>query len=319
MCEQLEKRQQEIKGKVEDVAMKVRRCEELTRDERILWTNADTKKKVEELKGKIKKIETITEKIERLRKDQVPSVPTSKEVEELGQNLVRIEALKESLAARGLAVTVTPGKKGSLEVEVDGERLKPGSLTMMGTESVRVEAPDLWKVAVKANLQRARDAKIDIKRLEESIRTVLDKYSVNSTDELKELNRNQRDISEKIRVLEAERSGVDERPGKEMILELNKLEEKYEQYKKIKRTPEAIKFNSVGVDLEKLINRREREEEEARTVLDEARAERDKVDKELLEKREELAGTRAEQKRFSEELDNARNREREIIRQYGLT
>jgi len=317
LCEQLEKNQQEIKGKVEDLAMKVRRCEELTRDARILWTLADTKKKVEELKAKTKKIETISGKIERLRKSQVPSVPTSKEVEELSQNQTRIEALKESLAARGLAVTVTPGKKGSLEVEVDGERLEPGSLTTMGTESVRVEAPDLGKVTVKANLHQAHDAKIDTRRLEESIQSVLDKYSVNSTDELKELNRNQSDISERIRVLEAERSGVDERLGKEIILELNNLEQQYEQYKKIKRTPDAIKFNPVDVDLGKLINKRENEEEYARAALDEARAERDKVDKELLEKREQLVEIRAEQKRFSEELDDARNREREIIRQYG--
>jgi len=315
--EQLEKRQQEIKEKVEEKAMTIREFEELTKDVRILWTKADTMKKIKDLNTKITKVNAITEKIEGLRQSQVPLVPTRKEIEELNWGQARIEALKESLAARGLAVTITPGQEGSLEVEVDGERLELGSSNVTGTESVRVGAPGLGKVTVKANLEQARDAKLDINRLEESIQAALSKYSTSSIHELKGLNQTQSEISEKIKVLEAERRGVDERPINEITLELKKLSEKYEEYEKIRRTPNAVKCNPTDVDLGKLVNKREKEEEDARGVLDEARADRDRIHNELLERKEGLAEIRAEQKRFSEELDNARTREREIIRQYG--
>jgi len=317
LCEQLEKRQQEIKAKVEEKAMKIRECEELTVDARILWTNSDTMKKIEVLKEKIKKINAISEKNESLRKNELPLVATDKEIEELTQSQMRIEALKESLAARGLAVTVTPGEKGSLEVEVDGERLKDGRSNATGTESVSVGAPGFGEVTVKAKLEKARDAKVDIKRLEAGIQGALSKYTVDSIDELKEQTRAQSKISNGIKVLDAERRGIDERPINEITLELKKLDEKHEEYKKITRTPNAIKSNPTDVDLGKLVNKREKELEDAKAVLDKARAERDKVDNELLEKKQELAGIRAEQGHFSEELDKAITREREIIRQHG--
>ena len=317
LCEQLEGRQQEIKEKVEEKAMKIRECEELTRDVRILWTKSDTMEKTEVLEKKIKRIKVLDDKIESLREKEVPITPTNKEVEKLIQSQTRIEALKESLTARGLAVNVTPGKKGSLEVEVDGERIKDGKLTATGTESVSVGAPGLGKVAVKAKLEQAHDAKVDILRLEGGIQRVLGKYAVNSIDELKELSRTQNEILNSIKELVAERKGVDERSINEITIEFKKLKEKYEEYKKIKRTPNAIKLNPTDVDLGKLVNKREKEEVEARAVLDQARAERDKVDRELIERKEDLAEIRAEQKHFSEELDNARTQEREIIRQYG--
>ena len=317
LCEQLEGRQQEIKEKVEERAMKIRECEELTRDARILWTKSDTMEKTGVLEKKIKRIKLLDDKIESLRGKEVPIMPTNKEVEKLIQSQTRIEALKESLTARGLAVNVTPGEKGSLEVEVDGERIKDGKLTATGTESVSVGAPGLGKVTVKAKLEQAHDAKVDILRLEGSIQRALSKYAVNSIDELKELSRTQNEISNSIKELVAERKGVDERSINEITLEFKKLKEKYEEHKKIKRTPNAIKLNPTDVDLGKLVNKREKEEVVARAVLDQARAERDKVDRELIERKEDLAEIRAEQKHFSEELDNARTQEREIIRQYG--
>ena len=143
------------------------------------------------------------------------------------------------------------------------------------------------------------------------------KYSVKSVEELKELNRTQTDISNSIKELQAERKGVDERSINEVALELGKHKEKYEGLEKNERTPNAIKSNPIDVDLGKLVNKREKEETEARKILDETRHERDKVDKKVIEKKEELAEIRAEQKRFSEELDNARIHERELIRQHG--
>jgi len=317
LCEQLEKRQQEIKGEVEEKAMKIRECEGLTRDARILWTKSDAMEKIKVLKKKVEKMRELDRKIESLREGEVPIVPTSKEVEGLIQSQSRIEALRESLKARGLAVSITPGKKGALEVEVDGERIKDGKLTATGTESVSVASPSLGKVTVKAKLEQAHDAKVDIQQLEVSILGVLRKYSVKSIDELKELNRTQNNISNSVKELLAERRGVDERPVNEVALELGKHKKKHEELEKIERTSNAIKSNPIDVDLGKLVNKREKEETEARETLDETRHERDKVYKNVIEKKGELAEIRAEQKRFSEELDNARIQERELIRQHG--
>lgn len=317
LCEQLEGRQQGIKEKVEEWAMKIRECEELTRDARILWTKSDTMEKTEVLEKKTKRIKVLDDQIESLREKEVSITPTDKEVEKLIQSQMRIEVLKESLTVRGLAVNVTPGEKGSLEVEVDGERIKDGKLTATGTESVSVGTPGFGRVGVKAKLEQAHDAKVDIQHLEGSIQRALSKYAVNSIDELRELSRTQNELSNSIKELVAERKGVDERSINEITLEFKKLKEKYEEYKKIKRTPNAIKLNPTTVDLGKLVNKREKEEVDARAALDQARAERDKADRELIEKKENLTEIRAEQKHLSEELDNAIIQERQIISQYG--
>lgn len=269
------------------------------------------------LKKKAEKMRSLDEKIESLRQKEVPIAPTAKEMERLIQSQTKIEALRGSLETRGLAVSIAPGKKGSLEVEVDGKRIKDGKLAATGTESVSVASPGLGKVTVKARLEQAHDAKVDIQHLEESILGALRKYSVKSIDELKEMNRNQNEIFNSIKEFLAERRGVDERTITEVTLELEKLKEKYEEFKKFERTANATRLNPTDGDLGRLVNKREREETEAKKILDETRAERDKVDREVIKKKEELAGIRAGEKHFSEELDNARAQEREIVRQHG--
>jgi len=244
----------------------MRECEELTKDARIQWTVANTAKKIEDLNGKIKKINDITKKIERLSKEEAPLVPTDDEVEKLSQSQARIEALKESLAARGLTVTITPGKTGSLQVEVDGEKLEGGRLKATGAESVNVAAPDFGKVAVKAEIKQAHDAKVDIKRLQTGIQSALSKYGAKSIDQLKELNRTQNEISKKIDLLQAERKGIDERPVNGLALDLKKLDKTLEEYKKIKRTPNSIKLNPADGDIGELVNKREQEQEIANTA-----------------------------------------------------
>ncbi len=317
LCETLEKRQQEIKKQVEEKAMKIRACEELTKDARILWTKSDSMKKIEDIKKKIEKIKDLNKKTESLRKKEVPIVPTDEEIEAIIQSQMRIETLNESLKARGLAVNIIPGKEGSLEVEVDGEIIKDEKLTATGTESVSVGAPGFGRVTVKAKLKQAHDAKVDILRLEGSIQSELSKYTVNSIGKLKELNRTQKEISNGIKELDAEKRGVDERSINEITLDFEKIKEKYEEDKKIERTPNAIKSNPTDVDLAELIKKREKEHEEAKAILDEARADRDEIDEELIKEKEKLAGIRAEQKHISDDLESSRTHEREIIRQYG--
>jgi len=317
LCEQLDEKHKEKTRTVEEKAEKIRLYEELTRDARILWTKSDTMQKIEKLKKKIKRIENINKKIVSLRKKEVSNVPGSIEIENIIQWQIQIKALKESLTERGLAVKITPGEKGSLEVEVDGEIIKDGKLTATGTENVSVSAPSLGYVTVKAKLEKARDAKSDIMNFEKRIKDVLSKYSLNSIDDLKELSRIQNEISGNLKEFIAERKGVDERSTSEITHELEKLEEKYEEIKYIKRTPNTIKLNPTNVDLGKLVNEREKEEEKGRYDLDISRKERDAIDSELMEKKQELAKLRAEQEHVAEELSKARTQEREVIRKFG--
>jgi DNA repair exonuclease SbcCD ATPase subunit len=317
ICDLLEKRQHEIKAEVEAKAMQIRTCEALTRDARILWTKSDTMKKIELLEHKIQKLNSINQEIETLRHSEIAIVPTDDEITEIIQSQMRIEALNESLAVHGLSIHIIPGDRGLLSVEVDGEKIKQGKLTATGTQSVSVGAPGLGMVTVRAKLDQAHDAKIDIQQHKESILKALAKYAVNSVDELIELNRTQTEISNRLKELTAEKKGVDERSVDEVTIELNKLIEKYEEYNRIERTPDSIQLNPADCDLERLVRQREREQEAARSVLDSARASREKNDTELTAKKEQLAEVRAVQRHCFEELDNVRIHERKIVRQYG--
>ena len=95
LCEQLEGRQQGIKEKVEEKAMKIRECEELTKDARILWTKSDAEAKIGVLEKKIKRIKLLDDKIKSLREKEVPITPTNKEVENLiqSQTVLKIYSL----------------------------------------------------------------------------------------------------------------------------------------------------------------------------------------------------------------------------------
>ena len=317
ICEHLDKRLQEKNEELDEKAMKIRECEELTRDARALKDTSDTMESIQELDKKANRIKDINGKIESLRQREAPIVPTDKAINKLVQDQMRIEVLRESLIASGLAVSITYGEEGSLEIEVDGEEIGEGELTTTGAESVSVGAPGLGNVMIEAKLDQARDAKVDIERLEGSIRDALSKYAATSIDELRELRRTQNEISSNIKELVAEKRGIDERSIDEITLELEKLYEKYEEYKSFQRTPIAIELNSTDIKFGELVDKREAEEDEARKILDKARTERDKINQEFREKKEELAEVRVHKRYVSEELGNERNRESEIIRKYG--
>jgi len=317
MCALQDRSLQEKNAEVEEKEMEIGKCDELTRDVRILWTKADTMKKVQELERQIDRLMELNGKIEELRQREAPISPTDREINKLTKDQTRIETLRENLTTSGLTVDIVYGEEGSLQIEVDGEIVEDGTINTTGTESVNVEAPGLGKVTVRAELAKARDAKADILRLEKSVKRTLSKYNLDTIDELRELNRTQKEIENSIKLLVAEKRGVDERPVEEINLELQKLKEQYEEYDKIERTPVAIELNPIDGDLDELVNRRETEEDEARKVLDEARAERDELNEDTAEKKEELAGMRAEQKHLSEELTSAISRQSEVFRKHG--
>lgn len=317
LCEFQDRNLQEKNAEVEEKAMGIRKCEELTRDVRILWTKADTTKKIQELERQIKRLAELNGKIEELGQQEAPIAPTDREINKLTKDQTRIETLRENLITSGLMVEIVYGEEGSLQIEVDGEKVEDGIANTTGTESVSVTAPGLGKIVVRAELAKARDAKVDILRLEESVRRTLSKYNLDTVDELRELNRTQKEIKNSIKLLVAEKRGVDERPVEEIGLELQKLREQHEEYDKIERTPAAIELNPIDGDLDKLVNRREAEEDEARKVLDKARGERDKLYEDTAEKKEELAGMRAEQKHLAEELTSAISRQSQVFRKHG--
>jgi len=317
LCAQLEKQQKVMKEDVEKKAMKIRECEELLKDARILWTKVDTEEKMKELKNKMKRISDIENKIKTLRKKQTSNAPTKEEIEDIVKKQIRIETLKENLASSGLTVRVSPGRAGSLKVSVDGGSIKEGRTTTTGVESVCVEAPNFGKVLIKAKLEKARDAKIDIENLNKKIEDIFDKYHVKSIDELKKLDQIQTGITKRTEGLLSERKGIDKRPTDEINIELCKLVEKYKDCEKYKRTALVKKSNPIDTDLGKLMKKREKEEKEARKLLDEMRGKRDKADTELSKEKERLATARAENRHISEELNTAKDRERELIRKYG--
>lgn len=313
----LEKLFQEKDNEVEGWANEIRKCEELTRDARILKDLADTMKGIGELSGKIERIHEINKEIEILREKEAPIVPTDKEIDSLIQKQTQMEVLRENLKVSGISVSVAYGEKGSLEVEVDGEKLSDGEITATGTESVKVKSPGLGEVTVKAKLDQARDAKFDIINLEKSIQGALSKYGLSSIDELKELNSTQKKISDNIKELVAEKRGIDKRPLDEMISERQSLNEKYEEYKKLERKSFVIELNATESNLAELVKKRETEEDKTRKSLDEARKEREGIKEGLSQKREELAEIGMKQKYCKEESEKAIVQWNELIRRYG--
>lgn len=316
-CELLEKRQQDAKAEVERKATEVRESEELVRDARILWTKFETTEKLKIINKIISKINALDEKIAALREKTLLVVPNNKELEILKKNQTKIEVLKENLQAGGLTVSIVPGERGTLSVDVDGKNIEDGTLHAVGIDTVTVEAPRLGKATITANLKQMRDAKTEIDRLESAIQSGLNNYSVTSIRELGEVIRTQDEIAYKVTLLLAERRGIDERPLQEIELELKKLQKKSDGYSNIERTTTAIRLNHTDADLGELVKKREREETQARSVLDRARNARDELDVEILEEKQKLAVLRTKQKNLSDELTSARSREREFIGLYG--
>jgi len=315
--EHLEKQFQDKDNEVEKWADEIRKCEELTRDARILKDLADTMKGIKESSEKIDRILDINTEIESLKEKEVPLVPTDKEIDSLVQKHTQMNVLKESLKASGISVSIAYGEKGSLGVEVDGEKLSNGEITATGTESVKVKSTDFGEVTVKAKLDQARDAKSDIISLEQSIQGGLSKYGLDSIDDLKELNSTQKKISDSIKVLVAEKKGIDKRTLDEMVSEKKSLSEKYEEYKKLERKSFVTEQNAIAGNLTELVKKREAEEDKTRKDLDNARKEREEINKELSKKREDLAKIGAEQRHCQDELEKAIAQEREFIRRYG--
>jgi exonuclease SbcC len=313
--EHLEGQFQEKDNEVEALADEIRQCEELTRDARILKDSADTMKSIEELNGKIERTSKINEEMETLRKKEIVITPTDKEIDNIVQKQIQMEMLKDNLKVSGISVSVVNGETGSLEVEVDGEKLSDEEAT--ATEIVKVKSPGLGEVAIKAKLDQARDAKSDIINLEKDIQGVLSKYGSSSVDELKEMNLTQRGISDKIKELIAEKRGIDKRSLDEMTLERQGLNSDYEGYKKRERKPFVVELNDTESNLAELVKRRESEENKAAKILDEAREEREKFKENLSQKKEELAAVGTKLKYCEVELENAIVQQNELFRKYG--
>jgi len=316
-CELLEKRQHEVKEEVEGKAMQVRESEDLIRDARILWTKFDTGEKLKTMTKTVERIKVIDTEIETMEEQTLTIVPTGKELETLKQCQTKIEVLTQSLGAGGLVVGITPGKRGVLVVEVDGQKIEKGTLNAVGAETVTVGASGFGRATVTANLKQMRDTKTEIARLQNAIKSEMSKYGTTSVAQLAEVFQTQDKIACKVKELHAVRKGIDERSLSELELDLKKLREKSDSYASIERTSTAVNSNPTDIDLGELIKKREKEETGAREALDKVRQERDKLDARLSEEKQTLAELRTNQTHVSDELRSARTRERENIGIYG--
>lgn len=316
-CELLEKGQQEDKEELESKAIRVRESEDLVRDARILWTRFDISEKLRTSTKTVARIKVIDTEVESLMAKTLPLVPSNKEIETLRQSQTKIEILTQSLGAGGLVVGITPGKRGTLSVEVDGQKVEKGTVDAVGAETVTVGASGFGKATITANLKQMRDVKTEITHLNDVIRSELSKYNATSVGQLAEIFRTQDEIARKVKELHAERKGIDERSLPELELDLKKLRERSDSYKGIERSSNAVKSNPTDGDLGELVKKREKEEARERLGLDKARQERDKLDAKLSEEKQTLAELRTKQSHLSEELRSARAQERESIGLYG--
>jgi DNA repair exonuclease SbcCD ATPase subunit len=314
---EIEKQLKNKKKKVQDIAMKIRDTEELTKDARILYTKEEVLKKIEELDKKADKVKKLDEKIYNLRKQEIPMAPTEEDINDAIESKMRIEFLKENLISKGLAVNIKPGNKGSLDVIIDGDKLTKDKKNATGTESITVKAKELGEVTVKGKLDKAHDAKVDIQSIKQKIQDIFSKFEVNSLDKLKEINRNQIEIKNQLKELNAERRGIDDRSQDAINVELQNLNDKYDSYKKIKRSSIAIKQNPIKTDYGELIKKREKEENEVRKALDIAREERDQIEEDATKKKEQFTKVKTGIIYLTEELEKAKKAEREIIKRYG--
>jgi DNA repair protein SbcC/Rad50 len=317
ITQQLERRKIDLREEIDKNVEKVRNSEELVKDARILYTKNDVTKKLEDLEKKREQINKIEEQIKELSEKELSIIPTEGEIEEINSNDTKIKVLRENLSSQGLSVNITPGEKGTLVIFVDGKQINQDIVETTGTERVDIESFDMGKVSVKANLDRAKDMKVDIERFIKYLKDILEKYNTETIDELKDLYHSQTKLKGQIKELKIKRNAIDERLLSEIEDEINFLGEKLKRYDYIKRSEYAANNNPLDTNLGALIRKREEDEEKAREQLDKARDDRDKNEDLLQEKKNELTLLKAEEKNHTDNLNQALDDERELIRKYG--
>jgi len=316
ICNQLESQLKEINKEIEDKSNELRNCDELTADANILYKKYNVLHQINDLEEKIERIKKLDEKLEELRSKEKPLLITQKDLEELDRNQIQIKILKERLTESGLYVTINPGEKDNLSVEVDGNKIKDQK-TATGTQNVKVFYEDLGEVNVSANLQKALDIKVDIERLQSRINDALQKTSVSSIEILKELYAEQTDISNEIRNFLFERKGVDEKSLKEIEAELETKKEKYLNYEAIERSELAIKSNPTDIDLGELVRQRESEREKSSNELNSLREKRENISSNFHDNRSEMIELRIRCEQISEQLIKSLKHQQDLIRKYG--
>jgi len=301
---------------IDELGNKLKNCDELVRDARILYTKSTTLERINELNKKIDRIKKIDDEILTLKKRELPIFPTNDEIDEFIQNHISILSLEKELKKIGLSVEINHGEKGSLDIEVDGNKILEESV-IKGAEIVSVGAHDLGKVTVKAKLDQASDNKVEIDLMKEKNRAILHKYDIKSIDQLKKVNKEQLLIKQEIDQLVKSRKWFDERPQNEISLELIDLGKKIDRYEGMDRTPISIEQNSPDVDLGNQMNIREDEQTNARNLLNKARKNRDTLKEKISKTNEKLIGAESNKEHYSKELDNARNKQDQLFNKYG--
>lgn len=317
ICVQLESQLKKLNKETGDKLNELKSCDELLADARILYSKNSVLQQIKELERKTVRITKINEKLEELRSREKPLLITQKELEELYRSQIQIKGLNERLSESGLYVNIAPGEKDALTVEVDGKEIEENQQTATGTQEVKVSYESLGEVNIRANLQKARDIKSDIERLQSNISNVLNKNSAKSIDELKELHAEQTEILNEVKQYLAERKGVDERPLEEIGIMFEALREKHHKYETIERSELAIKSNPTDIDLGELIRKRESERKKSDDELNELRGEREEISIGLETRKNEMTELRTRNEHLSDDLRKSVEHERGLIRKYG--
>ncbi len=317
-CKQLKSKLSKIDNQIKKKFKEQREFSELLGDARILYTKNSVSKEIKDLEGKIKRILALNKELKSLRSKEKPLHISQEELEELIQSEYKIKMLQERLSESGLFVSINPGREEQLSVEVDGNKIDKNQKTTTGIEEVKVAYENLGEVKIRANLQKARDTKVDIEHLQSKVKDTLQQNFVKSIEELKKSFNEQTLLVNEINSCLAEKTGIDKRSIDEIQTKLNILLKKYREYESIKRLELVINLNPLDGDLGELIRRRENELETTSNELNLLRTKPETISSKYEQKKEKMIELRTRLQNLIEvEIPKSLEHQKDLIRKYG--
>jgi DNA repair exonuclease SbcCD ATPase subunit len=317
LCDLLQTQLDETDKKIIQQQSNVTEIEALTKDARIQYSIIRYSKELNELREKVENISKIENEIKQLRAKVKTVLVTKKELSVLTKSNIQIAALTQVLTDVGLNVSVSPGKKGALRVDIDGQQIDKAVTEATGTHEVVVYSADFGKVTIYADIEKANEIKMEIERRREEINHAITRDSVSSLEDLKELFNEQDRIIRDLDGLRKQRDYVDKRSLEDIQAEVVEIENKLAVYEKEPRFERAIELNPLDANLGKLITQRESEREEATQELDSLQNERKSKRKELEDNRREEISVRAQTQNVQEKRMGLIRDERSLIAKFG--
>ncbi len=313
----LKKQVTELDAKTIDQQSHVNECEELTKDARIQYTILKYEEQLGNLQEKVGNISKIENQIKEIRAKIKTTIITKKELEKLTEDEIKISTLTKGLSDVGLNVIVSPGKKGTLNVNVDGKKLEKTITETTGTNEIIVYAEDFGRVTIHADIEKAKKIKVEIEQRQNEITQAIARDSVSNLEELKELFNEQEKFTRDVEGLQKQRDYVDKRPLDVLVAESININKKIGVYKNESRSKTAIQLNPVNHNLGKLINQRESELEDTKKVLNDLQENREVKRKEHEEKNLDAVRARTQAQSLQDKRMGLIDEERRLIEKFG--